>query len=93
MFAPDLKGFGENADMEYPYSLSDYVAEVEEYIKANKLIKPHVIAHSFGARVALKAAAKDKDLFDWCSDLPFFSAGVTQHCTACIISSHLSRVP
>ena len=50
--------------MEYPYSLSDYVAEVEEYIKANKLIKPHVIAHSFGARVALKAAAKDKGLFD-----------------------------
>ena len=64
MFAPDLKGFGENADMEYPYSLSDYVAEVEEYIKANKLVKPHVIAHSFGARVALKAAAKDKGLFD-----------------------------
>ena len=64
VFAPDLKGFGENKGMEYPYSLSDYVREVKEYMAENGIVKPHVIAHSFGARIAIKAAAKDKDLFD-----------------------------
>ena len=31
IFALDLKGFGENADMEYPYSLDDYIMEVKEF--------------------------------------------------------------
>lgn len=64
VFAPDMKGFGENQGMDYPYSLDDYVKEVINYIKDNKLNKPHVIAHSFGARVAIKAAAQDAELFD-----------------------------
>ena len=33
IYAPDLKGFGDNKGMEYPYSLDDYVNEVKEYIK------------------------------------------------------------
>ena len=33
--ALDLKGFGENADMEYPYSLSDYVTELLYYFEAH----------------------------------------------------------
>ena len=64
VFAPDLKGFGVNADMPYPYSLSDYVNEVKEYIYCRNLKKPSVIAHSFGARIAIKAASEDKELFD-----------------------------
>ena len=28
VFAPDLKGFGQNADMLYPYSLDEYILEV-----------------------------------------------------------------
>lgn len=63
-FVPDLKGFGKNADMPYPYYLDDYINDVKEYMYKNGLKKPHVVAHSFGARVAVKAAAKDKDLFD-----------------------------
>ncbi len=61
--AIDLKGFGENAGMEYPYSLDDYIREVEEYIEKNRLKKPCVIAHSFGGRIAIKLSAK-KDIFD-----------------------------
>ena len=31
VFAPDLKGFGQNKGMDYPYSLDDYIKEVEEF--------------------------------------------------------------
>lgn len=63
VFAPDLTGFGKNADMPYPYSLDDYIDEVNEYMYAKGLKKPSVIAHSFGARIAIKAASVNEDLF------------------------------
>ncbi len=50
--------------MPYPYSLDDYVESVYKYIKDNRLVKPHVIAHSFGARVVIKAVSKYPELFD-----------------------------
>lgn len=64
MFAPDLKGFGENKGMKYPYSLDDYIKEVNEYKYKHGLVKPHIIAHSFGARIAIKGAANDQDFCD-----------------------------
>ena len=60
MFAPDLKGFGENCDMKYPYSLDDYVSDVEEYMYKKGLDSPFVIAHSFGARVVIKGVGTKK---------------------------------
>lgn len=59
VFAPDLKGFGENKGMDYPYSLDDYIEEVKEYKQKYSLLSPHIVAHSFGGRIAIKAAAKD----------------------------------
>lgn len=56
VYAYDLKGFGENAEMPYPYSLADYVAEFNDVAKKSGG-KVNVIAHSFGCRVALSAAA------------------------------------
>lgn len=64
VYAPDLKGFGDNPDMPYPYSLDDYITEVREYIYKNGLNRPHVIAHSFGARIAIKAASNDETAFN-----------------------------
>lgn len=64
VFAPDFKGFGSNQGMEKPYSLSDYCDDVKTYIKENGLVKPHVIAHSFGGRVAVKLASENPELFD-----------------------------
>lgn len=61
VFAPDLKGFGTNSLMEKPYTLDNYIEEVEEYKYKNSLFKPHIIAHSFGGRIAIKACAKNKD--------------------------------
>ena len=64
VYAPDLKGFGENAIMEHPYSLDDYIQSVKEYMAKNSIICPHVIAHSFGARIVIKGCAKDNSLFN-----------------------------
>ena len=50
--------------MQYPYSLDDYIEEVKEYIYARGISRPHVIAHSFGGRIAIKAASFDEKLFD-----------------------------
>ena len=63
VYAPDLKGFGTNADMQYPYSLNDYVNEVKEYIYAKNLKNPAVIAHSFGGRIAVKMASEWENPF------------------------------
>ena len=64
MLCLDLKGFGENTGMEYPYSLADYLQEVKEYMYKKGVACPHVIAHSFGARIAIKGASEDKYLFN-----------------------------
>lgn len=63
VYAFDLKGFGENKGMEYPYSLDDYVSSVKEYMYKNSLYSPSVIAHSFGGRIAIKLASESKTAF------------------------------
>ena len=54
----DFKGFGDNKGMDYPYALDDYINETKEYIYKHSLGKPFVVAHSFGARVAVKFAGE-----------------------------------
>ena len=63
IFALDLKGFGKNTDMTYPYSLDDYVDDVYSFIKSKGIEKPCVIAHSFGGRVAIKLLSRYPDIF------------------------------
>ena len=64
VYAPDFKGFGQNKGMEYPYSLDDYSRELKEYMYKTGIVCPHVIAHSFGARVAINCAVENAKLFD-----------------------------
>ena len=64
VFAPDLKGFGNNAFMPYSYSLDDYIESVKEYTYKKGIKNPHVIAHSFGARIVIKLASASPDFFD-----------------------------
>lgn len=45
-----------------PYSLDDYVKDVLKLINFLDIKKYHVIAHSFGGRIALKLATIDKRL-------------------------------
>ena len=60
VFAPDLKGFGQNNDMIEPYSLDDYIQEVGEFIYKKRIINPYIVAHSFGGRIAIKGVATNK---------------------------------
>ncbi len=50
--------------MTYPYSLDDYILDLKEYAYKMGLKSPSVIAHSFGARVAIKSAYQDANFFD-----------------------------
>ena len=52
--APDMPGFGKSPPLDEAYSVSDYCGWLEEFIKKSGLERPHIIAHSFGARVAVK---------------------------------------
>lgn len=58
VFVPDLPGFGEEPLRSQTMMLDDYVDFVDEFLKANKILKPVIIGHSFGGRVALKYAFK-----------------------------------
>lgn len=55
--APDFPGFGASGELEEAWSVGDYAEWTENFIKRARLKTPHVIAHSFGARVAFKMLA------------------------------------
>lgn len=63
VFAPDMAGFGDNQKMPYPYALSDYVRDVSAYVDEQGIRGCAVVAHSFGARVAVRLASTDKTAF------------------------------
>lgn len=52
--APDISGFGKSSPIDTPYSVDDYCDWLECFIKKCRLNNPHILAHSFGARVAIK---------------------------------------
>jgi len=54
----DLYGFGETPHPDHPLCLDDYAFGVEEIIKDCE--DPILIGHSFGGRVALRIAARDR---------------------------------
>ncbi len=62
--ALDFLGFGQSGKLTVPFSVSDYATWTEETLKALKVEKPHVIAHSFGCRVAVKMAEGKGQVFD-----------------------------
>ncbi len=62
--AIDFLGFGGSKPLTDAFSVSDYAAWTKEVFTLLGLQKPHVVAHSFGCRVAIKLAATDKACFD-----------------------------
>ena len=61
--ALDFLGFGQSAKLSEPFSVGDYARWLEEKMRALGLFRPHVVAHSFGCRVAVKLACQNKDAF------------------------------
>ena len=62
--APDIIGFGASSPLESAYSLDDYVNWLKDFIERRKIVKPVILAHSFGARMALKYLSGEKDAAD-----------------------------
>ena len=56
--APDFLGFGKSAPLNSAFSMDDYARWLATFCKAQNIKKPHIICHSFGARVVLKALSQ-----------------------------------
>lgn len=62
VFTVDFPGFDKNKPLLRPLKLSDYSKFLKEYLNKNHIVKPILIAHSFGGRVALKLLSEDPHL-------------------------------
>ena len=62
--AIDFIGFGNSAPLTQAFSVEDYAAWTKEVLGLLQVKHPHVIAHSFGCRVAVKLSALYPDIFD-----------------------------
>lgn len=60
--AVDFPAFGASAPIDEAWSVGDYAQWLEKFIYAAKLNCPHIIAHSFGARVAFCMLSERPDL-------------------------------
>lgn len=54
VIAPDFIGFGKSSPLTEAYSVGNYCKWLGSFVKKADIEKPHIIAHSFGARVAFK---------------------------------------
>ncbi len=64
LYALDLPGFGKSETPHDAYTLHNYAAIIQEFIRLiphPSPLTPIIIGHSFGARVALKYAAENPD--------------------------------
>ena len=62
--AIDFLGFGGSVPLTKAFSVSDYALWTKKALTLLGVQKPHVVAHSFGCRVAVKIAANDPEFFD-----------------------------
>ncbi len=60
----DFLGFGKSPAIPSAFSVSDYAQWTIETLNKLGVQTPHVIAHSFGCRVAVKIAKDRSDFFD-----------------------------
>ena len=60
----DFLGFGKSKPLNAPFSVADYAVWTKSVFRLLGVEKPHVIAHSFGCRVAVKMSSSNEDAFD-----------------------------
>lgn len=58
--ALDFPGFGQSGMIPEPWSVSDYVDFLSEFLKALNIENPVLIGHSFGGRVIIKGVGSGK---------------------------------
>lgn len=64
VLAPDFPGFGASAPIKSAWSVGDYAEWLIRFLKAQNSIQVHILAHSFGARVAFKAFSANPELLN-----------------------------
>src|SRR3989344_7528691 len=52
----DLPGFGRSESPKKAFTVSDYSKIIAEFIKEQKINKPHLLGHSVGGNIAIKFA-------------------------------------
>lgn len=62
VMAPDMPGFGASPPLGSAWSVGDYAEWFLAFLKAQKTARVHILAHSFGARVAFKAVASHPEM-------------------------------
>ena len=62
--AIDFLGFGHSRCLTSAFSVEEYALWTKEVLTLLGVSQPHVIAHSFGCRVAVKLASKEPTFFD-----------------------------
>lgn len=62
--AIDFLGFGKSGTIPFAYSVGDYADWTKDVLESLGVVRPHVIAHSFGCRVAVKLGAKYTGFWD-----------------------------
>ncbi len=60
--AADFPAFGASEAPDSAWSVGDYAEWLKKFIRISGLEKPHIIAHSFGARVAIKLVSENPEL-------------------------------
>jgi 2-(acetamidomethylene)succinate hydrolase len=61
--AMDQRGHGDSPSPADAYDIAAYVEDACALVRALELDRPHLVGHSMGARVAMVAAARHRDLF------------------------------
>ena len=62
--ALDFIGFGQSAPLPSAFSVADYATWLADVMQELNVVCPHVIAHSFGCRVAVKLASQNNQTFE-----------------------------
>ena len=56
----DLPGFGKSSEPTYDWTIYDYYEMLKEFLKELKIKNPILIGHSFGGRISIIYASKEK---------------------------------
>lgn len=62
--AIDFPGFGKSPSPPYPYTVTDYAQKLKDFLDSKNISKTHIIAHSFGGRVAIELCYRYPELVD-----------------------------
>ncbi len=64
LFCLDFPAHGQSEEPPVPWAVRDFAEQVKQLLQHHQIAKMHIIAHSFGARVAIWLAAHEPQIVD-----------------------------